>query len=110
LRYDLSLPGDIQAGQPVTLTVSVSGADGAPFDGLEPIMNAYGHLVGFNRGATTMVHAHPTGAHPHGTNSRGGPELQFETTFEEAGPHRLFLQTKTDGEERSVSFTINIAP
>ncbi|MEE2878273.1 MAG: hypothetical protein VX593_04645 [Pseudomonadota bacterium] len=97
LQYALNLPGDIQAGQPVTLTVSVSEADGAPFEALEPLMDSFGHLVGFNQSATQMIHAHPTGAHPHGTNSRSGPDLQFETTFETPGPHRLFLQTRANG-------------
>jgi len=108
LRYELALAKEVTVGEPVNLTVTVSGADRAPFEGLEPLMGAYGHLVGFSQGATSMVQAYSTGDHPHGDTSRGGPELRFETTFEEAGPHRLFLQTKADGEERSAGFEIDV--
>ncbi len=109
LTYTLQPDGPVTVGAPVRMTVSVTGADGAPFQALEPIMGAYAHLVGFNAGATEMVHAHPEGDHPHGANSRGGPDLQFEVTFKEPGPHRLFLQTVANGEEQSVSFTMMAA-
>ncbi|RIJ22474.1 hypothetical protein D1224_10795 [Henriciella barbarensis] len=109
LQFELSVPEAANVGVPVTLAVTVTGPDGAPFEGLEPLMEAYGHLVGFSQGASNMIHAHPTGAHPHGANSRGGPELQFDVTFIEAGPHRLFLQTKANGDEASGAFTINVS-
>ena len=108
LTYTLSTDGAVTAGAAERLTVSVADANGAPFEALEPIMGAYAHLVGFNIGATEMAHAHPEGDHPHGANSRGGPDLTFDVNFAEAGPHRLFLQTVTGGEERTVVFTVNV--
>ena len=110
LNYALVPGSEVKAGETVEFTVSVSDADGAPFAALEPIMGAYAHLVGFDAGATNMVHAHPRGAHPHGASSRGGPDLFFAVTSEEAGPHRLFLQTMTGGSEDSVAFTLNVQP
>lgn len=108
LAYELTAASEVRAGEPVSLVVSVTDADGAAFEALEPLMGSYGHLVGFSQGATSMVRGQPTGNHPHGADSRGGPELRFETTFDESGPHRLFLRTKADGKERSVAFLINI--
>ena len=110
VQYQLTLPQEITAGEPVSLTVSASSADGAAFSDLEPLGGAYGHLVGFSEGATSMVQAHPAGAHPHGAESRGGPDLRFETTFDETGAYRLFLHTSANGEETSVAFTVNVAP
>lgn len=106
LTYTLQPDGPVTVGAPIRMTVTVTGADGVPFEALEPIMGAYAHLVGFNAGATEMVHAHPQGDHPHGANARGGPDFQFEVTFREPGPHRLFLQTVANGEELSVPFTV----
>lgn len=99
LRFRLWTDGEIKTGEPVRMRVSVSDENGAPFKGLEPLMGAYAHLVGFDEGATAMAHAHPSGVHPHGADSRGGPDLAFDVTLDEPGPHRLFLQTKKDGEE-----------
>lgn len=107
LTYRLTSDGALTTGSE-RLTISVTDATGAPYTALEPIMGAYAHLVGFNVGATQMAHAHPDGAHPHGANSRGGPELQFDVTFDEPGPHRLFLQTVTDGSEQIVVFTVSV--
>ena len=105
LTYTLTTDGDLTTGTE-RLTMAVTDANGAPFEALEPIMGAYAHLVGFNLGATDMVHAHPEGAHPHGAASRGGPDLEFEVAFAEARPHRLFLQTVTEGEEQTIVFTV----
>jgi hypothetical protein len=106
LEYELTAASYVRAGEPVTLVVSVTDTDGAAFEALEPLMGAYGQLVGFSQGATSIVRAHPTGDHPHGGHSRGGPALRFETTFDEAGPHRLFLRTKADGKERIAAVLI----
>ncbi|RIJ20807.1 hypothetical protein D1224_14110 [Henriciella barbarensis] len=108
LQFELSAAETVNVGVPVTLTVTVTGSNGAPFEGLEPLMEAYGHLVGFSESASSMIHAHPTRAHQHGANSRGGPELQFDVMFDEAGPDRLFLLTTANGEEASGPFTINV--
>lgn len=107
LTYRLATDGSLSVGTEA-LTISVTDANGAPFEALEPVMGAYAHLVGFNAGATEMAHAHPKGDHPHGASSRGGPDLEFDVTFAQAGPHRLFLQTVTGGQERTVVFTVNV--
>ena len=57
-----------------------------------------------------MAHAHPSGAHPHGADSRGGPDLVFDVTLEKPGPHRLFLQARKDGEEIIAAFTVVAQP
>lgn len=108
LAYELTAASEVRVGEPVSLAVWVTGGDGASFEGLEPLFGTYGQLVGFNQGATSMVRGRSTGNHPHGADSRGGPELRFETIFDESGPHRLFLWTKADGKERSVAFLINV--
>lgn len=108
LKYELGLANEVTIGEPVRLNVTVSGPDGSTFQALEPLRGSYGHLVSFSQGATSMVQAHSTGDHPHDDTSRGGPKLQFEMTFEEAGPHRLFLRTKAEGVERSVAFQVDV--
>lgn len=108
LTYTLTTDGALTPGTE-RLIVSVKDSSGTPYEALEPIMDAYAHLVGFNAGATAMAHAHPVGDHPHGANSRGGPDLQFDVAFEDAGPHRLFLQTVAGGQEQLVSFNVNLS-
>ena len=110
LRFRLWADGDVKAGETARFRLSVTDEDGTPFRGLEPIMGAYAHLVGFDPGATAMAHAHPSGAHPHGPDSRGGPDLVFDVMLDKPGPHRLFLQTRKDGEEIAAAFTVVAQP
>lgn len=106
LRFQLSLPSALQAGEATQAQLAVVSADGQPFTQLEPLMGAYAHIVGFNPGATTMLHVHPEGAAPANAAARGGPVISFTLEPQNPGPQRLFVQVQANGAEIFVPFTV----
>lgn len=73
------------------------------------MLGAYTHIVGFNPGATTMLHVHPDGAEPANAAARGGPVIAFTLKPEAAGPMRVFVQVKANGAEVLAPFTVLVA-
>ena len=110
LRFQLSLESQLRAGEAARVRMAVVDAQGRPFTQLEPLMGAFAHVVGFNPGATTMMHVHPSGAEPTTADARGGPTLAFTIEPEAAGPQRLFVQVKANGREATVPFTLVVTP
>ena len=106
MTFTLSLGGAATKGQHVKTTLTVADAAGTPFAGLEPIMGAYAHLVGFSEGGASMLHGHPEGAEPKDKAARGGPILGFELHPKVSGTHRLFLQVQKGGKVLVVPFTL----
>ncbi len=89
-------------------TLTVRDKHDNPIITLEPIMGAFGHLVGFYDDYRTVLHAHPVGAEPKSASERGGPELMFRLTPEKAGYVKLFFQIKVDGKEVLVPFGVEV--
>jgi hypothetical protein len=111
LSFTLSLGGAAKAGEHVAATLAVmDDATGQPFRGLEPIMGAYAHLVGFSADGSKIMHGHPEGTDPIDATARGGPALMFELHPEVPGPTRLFLQVQKGGQIIVVPMTLNVAP
>jgi hypothetical protein len=106
MTFTLSLGGAATKGQHVMATLTVADGAGTPFAGLEPIMGAYAHLVGFSEGGTTMLHGHPEGLEPKDKAARGGPILSFELHPEVSGTHRIFMQVQKGGKVVTVPFTL----
>lgn len=109
LRLTLAPDAPSRVGREAVLRLNVAETNGAPFAGLEPLMGAYAHLVAFDAGATTLVHAHPDGPEPSSASARGGPDLVFRLTPTRAGPLRMFLQIKRDGREIGAVFAVVVA-
>jgi hypothetical protein len=106
-RYRLVIDGDrITAGVPALARVRVTTSEGKPFVGLEPLMGAFAHLVGFREDQQTVVHMHPLQSVPLKPEDRGGPELQFQIYVEKPGYYWLFLQVQIKGESKFVPFVI----
>ena len=82
----------------------VTHADGRPFTGLEPVMGAFGHLVGFKDDRKTVLHSHPLGLEPSSAEARGGPDLDFYIYSAEPGFVRLFAQVQIGGVARFADF------
>jgi hypothetical protein len=106
MTFTLSLGGAATKGQHVMTTLTVADAAGTPFAGLEPIMGAYAHLVGFSEGGASMLHGHPEGLEPKDKAARGGPILGFELHPKVSGTHRIFLQVQKGGKVLVVPFTL----
>ena len=125
--YDVELRADgANAGSESALTFAVT-RDGQPAENLEDYLGAKGHLVALREGDLAYLHVHPIGRGEHGASSaeNGGHddghdneqgddattdahEVSFAANFPSAGSYRLFLQFKTDGEIRTVAYTMEV--
>ena len=105
-RFTLAFDDHIHSGESMPMQLTVSDAGGNAVTSLEPVLGAFAHLVGFNPGASAMVHAHPGGAEPQSASERGGPTLNFDVMIENPGVHRLFAHFRIGGEDITTSFTV----
>lgn len=99
-----------RAGQARTLHVMVSDPAGHPVTALEPVMNAYAHLVGFYGDGRTVVHLHPAGGEILDPGARGGPTLDFKLYPPRAGFLRLYCQVQVGGRQIFAPFDVNVSP
>lgn len=102
--YEVTLDGDLRAGEDATLTVTVT-KDGEPVTDLQPYLGAYGHLVALRAGDLAYLHVHPDGTPDDGT-TRPGPEVVFHTDVPSAGRYHLYLDFRHDGVVRTAAFTL----
>jgi hypothetical protein len=103
-RFELRLdPRQVAAGQPVNARLRVSESQGRPCFGLEPVMGAFAHIVGFLEDRHTMIHVHSHGEPPHEL-MRSGPEVPFRFVAPKAGFLKLFVQVQIGGEIRLARF------
>ena len=114
LRFQLTIGETagttLHAGQTQALRVMVTGPDGQPVRQLEPVMNAFAHLVGFYDDGRTVVHLHPAGVDVEDLLMRGGPALEFRFFPPKAGFLRLYCQVSVGGEMVYAPFGVNVAP
>jgi hypothetical protein len=107
-HFELSLEkGEIKAGQVTNAKLRVT-RDGKGFTQLEPVMNAFAHLVGFHEDGETVLHMHPTGAPILNESDRGGPVLEFKIFATKPGFTRLFAQVQIDGRQVFAPFSIQV--
>lgn len=105
--FTLALDGEPKAGSPVMGNVTVT-KDGQPFTGLEPVMGAFAHVVGFTEDYNSVLHVHPTGKEPTSDAERGGPKLEFHIEPEKAGFVKLFAQVRIGGKDIFAPFGITV--
>lgn len=90
--------------------ITATDADGKPVTVLEPVMNAFAHLVGFYDDYRTVVHLHPAGGDVLNPDLRGGPRLGFILYAPQAGFIRLYCQVKIGGKMLFAPFNLNVEP
>lgn len=105
---DTTAGGTFRAGQTHALSIMVRDADGQPFSILQPVMNAFAHLVGFYEDGRTVVHLHPAGAEVLDATARGGPLLIFRFYAPKEGFLRLYCQVSVSGKMIFAPFDLNI--
>ncbi|WP_051298180.1 hypothetical protein [Brevibacterium album] len=103
--YEVSLDGELTAGEGSPATVSVT-RDGEPVTELEPYMGAFGHLTGLRHGDLAYLHVHPHGEEPQ-PGDEGGPEIEFEITAPTEGRYLLYLDFKVDGQVHTAGFVVD---
>ena len=92
------------------MTVAITDSAGAPVHALEPVMNAFAHLVGFYGDRQTIVHIHPIGGDVLNSEARGGPALSFVFFPPKPGFIRLYCQVSIGGKMRFAPFNVNVVP
>lgn len=105
--FTLALDGEPKADSPVMGNVTVT-KDGQPFTGLEPVMGAFAHVVGFTEDYNSVLHVHPMGKEPTSDAERGGPKLEFHIEPEKAGFVKLFAQVRIGGKDIFAPFGITV--
>jgi hypothetical protein len=91
MTFELSFATEkLRSGRPTIGKLRITGTDGNPFAQLEPLMNAFVHLVGFHEDRKTVLHMHPKGPLVTDPTSRGGPEIEFQMFPLHSGFVRLF--------------------
>ena len=99
-----------RAKQVRVMQIEVTDTAGKPVRQLEPLMNAFAHLVGFYEDYRTVVHLHPEGGDILRDDLRGGPVMGFKFYPPRAGFIRLFCQVVVDGKTIFAPFNVNVAP
>jgi hypothetical protein len=100
----------VHAAKTRTMSISVTDANGQPVKSLEPVMNAFAHLVGFYEDGETVVHIHPSGGDILNAELRGGPALAFQFYPPKAGFLRLYCQVSIGGKMLFAPFNLNVVP
>jgi len=108
-RYRVTLtPRDaVAAEKPVVLSFSLARPDGSPVTDLRPLMSAGGHCVVISEDAQTFVHVHPT--REVDASWRGGPDVDFETTFSTPGLYKVWGQFLRVGTVITAAFVLDVA-
>ncbi len=107
-RFELTpKDGAFKAGSVAELSLVVSRSDGGDIT-LDPVMDAFAHLVAFDATRGGFAHLHPNetdlakplvGAHP---------SLSFKVTIPRAGRYVIWAQFSAQGRERFVPFWIDV--
>ena len=109
--YRLELvPGtrQIRAGQATDLKFSVTNTGGGAV-GLEPVMDAYAHLVAFDTARSGFAHLHPMDADLGVAPDSIKPTHSFKITIPAARRYVLWAQHKINGREKFVPFWFDVA-
>lgn len=113
-QFALTLTGGnhipITAGQTRKLAIIVTGADGQPVKTLEPVMQAFAHLVAFDGDYQTVAHIPHSGSDILNPEARGGPALMFQFFPPKPGFVRLYCQVVIGGKTLYAPFNVNVGP
>jgi len=111
MTFELNFAAEkLRTGRPTLGKLRITGTDGKPFAQLEPLMNAFVHLVGFHEDRKTVLHLHPKSPLVTDLAARGGPEIEFQMFPPQSGFVRLFAQVQVGGVSKYAPFGIRIAP
>ncbi|MBG8554364.1 heavy metal-binding domain-containing protein [Hymenobacter guriensis] len=100
---DLAFDKTVRAGQPLTVSVTVS-RNGRPITDLDQYLGALGHMVILSEDGADYLHVHPE------DQADKGPRIGFNTTFDKPGRYRIFLQFQHAGVVQTSDFTVNVTP
>lgn len=100
--------GQVRARQIQYLKLTVTDAARQPITRLEPLMNAYAHLVGIYEDGQTVIRLHPIGGDILRDDVRGGPALGFKIFPPKTGFIRFHCEVKVDGKTLAAPLAIQV--
>ena len=109
LRYALEHTY-LKVGKQAELRFRVESATPGGRVGLEPVMDAYAHLVTFDEGRSGFAHLHPAETDVAKIPDPVKPELTFKVTIPRAGRFIVWAQVQVAGRDRFAPFAITVNP
>jgi hypothetical protein len=109
LRVALSPAEPLRAGRPAALKLTLRRTGGGPVP-LEPVMDAYAHLVAFDRERSGFAHLHPVQTDLVERPDLVRPALNFKITIPQSGSYVIWAQTNVGGREVFAPFWFTVAP
>ena len=97
----------LRAKQPIDLKFTVAHRTGGAVP-LEPVMDAYAHLVAFDQTRSGFAHLHPMQVDPLQPPDRTNPTLNFKITIPSAGRYVIWAQVNVGGHEMFVPFWFDV--
>ena len=95
-----------------SLNFTIQDSTGKAVTTLKPYLHAFGHLVMINQKTHEFVHVHPTGYILPGTDTDGGPGVEFLPIGLYApirpGIYRIFAQFNPDNHLITADFTLSV--
>lgn len=98
----------LRAGQSIALRFTVRSPTGERVP-LEPVMDAYAHLVAFDEARSGFAHLHPMDADISKAPDSLAPTLHFTVTVPKAGRYVIWAQVALNGTEQFVPFWFEVA-
>lgn len=109
--YDFTLTPDapIRAGRTANLAFTVTKRDGGAVP-LQPVMDAFAHLVAFDAERNGFAHLHPNEVDLTQLPDPERPRLTFMVTIPKSGLYVIWAQVNIGGTEEFVPFWFEVVP
>ncbi len=108
-RFELTPDAPIRAGQTANLSFTTTRLDGGPV-ALQPVMDAFAHLVAFDAARSGFAHLHPNEIDLTKLPDPAAPRLTFMITIPNPGLYVIWAQLNIGGLEEFVPFWFEVAP
>lgn len=106
-HFALTPAAPVVAGKMADLTFTVTRPDGGAVP-LEPVMDAYAHLVAFDQSHSGFAHLHPQELSLTPPPDAKNPKLTFKITIPQAGVYVIWAQVKLSGHEVFAPFWFEV--
>ncbi len=110
-NFELVTPPRFRAGKVADLKFRIEspGREKLPVP-LQPIMDAFAHLVAFDEARSGFAHLHPNESDLTKPPDAKRPELTFKVTIPAPGRYAIWAQVNLDGHEVFVPFWVDVMP
>ncbi len=108
-HFKLTPDAPLRAGKVAELAFTLTRPDRGVVP-MEPVMDAYAHLVAFDVGNSGFAHLHPKEVSLTPPPDPTNPKLTFQITIPNPGVYAIWAQVKLGGREVFAPFWFEVAP